>query len=430
MNDKNVIKSIIKEYSQKDITLNERNISLPTTNKALAVVGIRRSGKTSILMKLFKETKDAIFFPLDDDRIFPVTLETLREIVKVSKEMYPNNKITFFFDEIQEIDNFELIVKRLVEKEEYKVYLTGSSSKLLSKEIATQLRGRSLTVEVFPLSFKEYLEFKGIKGINKTNTEFDVLTEQEHATIIYHLENYLNYGGFPEVVLEEENRDDILKNYLDMVIYKDIVERYGVKNTDSLRLFLKFLINSNTKKVSINKLANTFKSMGVKVSKNTLYEYLSHLNDSYVIFPLKKYSHNLKESSLSLMKSYIIDNGFINIYDFKNSPDSGKYLENAVFLELRRRGLVENQNIFYYEDNIGEVDFLVKRNEHISKLINVCYDLNMDNYDIEIKKLVKIGKKVKCDELYLITFDQEDEINEDGFIVKLIPFWKLCDIEI
>ncbi|MBA2853501.1 hypothetical protein HNP89_001477 [Methanococcus maripaludis] len=420
---RDIIKSIIKEYEQREISLNERNITLPETNKALAVVGIRRSGKTSILMKLFKETENAIFFPLDDDRVFPVTLDTLREIVKVSKEMYPDKKITFFFDEIQEIENFELVIKRLIEKEDYKVYLTGSSSKLLSKEIATQLRGRSLSVEVFPLSFKEYLDFKKI-------TLTDVLTEQEHANILNNLENYLNYGGFPEIVLEEENREDILKNYLDMVVYKDIIERYNVKNTDSLRLFLKFLINSNTKKVSINKLANHFKSMGVSVSKNTLYEYLSHLNDSYVIFPLKKYAYSLKESSLSLMKSYVIDNGFIKMYDFKNSSDIGKYLENAVFIELRRRGLVENQELFYYEDDIGEVDFLVKQNEHVSKLINVCYSLNFENYDREIKKLVKIGKKIKCNELYLVTFNQEQEITEDGALVKAIPFWKFIDLEI
>ncbi|MBA2868845.1 ATP-binding protein [Methanococcus maripaludis] len=420
---RDIIKSIIKEYEQREISLNERNITLPETNKALAVVGIRRSGKTSILMKLFKETENAIFFPLDDDRVFPVTLDTLREIVKVSKEMYPDKKITFFFDEIQEIENFELVVKRLVEKEDYKVYLTGSSSKLLSKEIATQLRGRSLSVEVFPLSFKEYLDFKKI-------TLTDVLTEQEHANILNNLENYLNYGGFPEIVLEEENREDILKNYLDIVVYKDIIERYNVKNTDSLRLFLKFLINSNTKKVSINKLANHFKSMGVSVSKNTLYEYLSHLNDSYVIFPLKKYAYSLKESSLSLMKSYVIDNGFIKMYDFKNSSDIGKYLENAVFIELRRRGLVENQELFYYEDDIGEVDFLIKQNEHVSKLINVCYSLNFENYDREIKKLVKIGKKIKCNELYLITFDLEKEITEDGVLVKAIPFWKFIDLKI
>ena len=420
---RDIIKSKIKEYEKRGVSLNERSIILPETNKALAVVGIRRSGKTSILMKLFKETENAIFFPLDDDRVFPVTLDTLQEIVKVSKEMYLDKKITFFFDEIQEIENFELLVKRLVEKEEYKVYLTGSSSKLLSNEIATQLRGRSLSVEVFPLSFKEYLYFRNV-------TLTDILTEQEHANMLNNLENYLNYGGFPEIVLEEENREDVLKNYLDMVVYKDIIERYNVKNTDLLRLFLKFLINSNTKKVSINKLANHFKSMGVSVSKNTLYEYLSHLNDSYVIFPLKKYAYSLKESSLSLMKSYVIDNGFIKMYDFKNSSDIGKYLENAVFIELRRRGLVENQELFYYEDDIGEVDFLVKQNEHVSKLINVCYNLNFENYDREIKKLVKIGKKIKCNELYLVTFDLEKEITEDGILVKAIPFWKFMNLEI
>ncbi|CAB3289752.1 protein of unknown function [Methanocaldococcus lauensis] len=332
--------------------------------------------------------------------------------------MYPNEKITFFFDEIQEVENWEIVIKRLVEREGHNVYLTGSSSKLLSKEIATQLRGRSLSVELFPLSFKEYLRFKGF--------EFDeILTEQEKVLILKYLDDYLTYGSFPEVVMEEENREEILREYLRTIIFRDIVERHKIKNIQILKLFIKFLINYHTKKVSINKLVNYFKSIGIKVSKNTLYEYLEYLNDCYFVFPLKKFSYSLKEINQSLSKPYIIDNGFIRIFDIKHSMDKGKYLENAVFVELRRRGFVENENIFYYEDTIGEVDFLIKENDEIKCLINVCYDLNFDNYDREVKKFVKIGKKLNCNNLILITFDYEDVIKED-IKVKIIPFWKWC----
>jgi predicted AAA+ superfamily ATPase len=417
MDEREIIKAIIKEYQQKEMHVIPRDIKLPKTNKAVVIIGIRRSGKTSLLFDVFKKTNNAIFFPLDDDRVFPPTIKTLQEIVKVGKEMYPNKRITFFFDEIQEVENWEVVIKRLTEREGHKVYLTGSSSKLLSKEIATQLRGRCLSVELFPLSFKEYLRFKGF--------EFeDILTEQDKALILRYLDDYLTYGGFPEVVIEEENREEILREYLRTIIFRDVVERYGIKNIQILKLFVKFLINAHTKKLSINKLVNYFKSMGIKVSKNTLYEYLSYLNDCYFIFPLKKFSYSLKEISQSMSKIYVVDNGFIRIFDIKHSADKGKYLENAVFVELRRRGFIENENLFYYEDGDGEVDFLIKENEEIKCLINVCYDLNFDNYDREVKKFVKIGKKLKCSNLMLITFDCEDVIEEEGFKIKVIPFWK------
>ncbi|WP_292460803.1 ATP-binding protein [Methanothermococcus sp.] len=163
----------------------------------VSVIGIRRCGKTILLFDLFKKTENSIFFPLDDDRIYPPTIKTPQEIIKIGKEIYPNEQITFFFDEIQEIENWEVVIKRLAEGEGHKVYLTGSSSKLLSKEIATQLRRRSLSVELFPLSFKEYLKFKDF--------EMDeVLTKQEKALLLKYLDDYLLYGGFPEVVLEDE----------------------------------------------------------------------------------------------------------------------------------------------------------------------------------------------------------------------------------
>ena len=414
-----VIKAIIKEYQEKRKDIIQRDLKLPKPkiNKVVSVIGIRRCGKTTLLFDLFKKTENSIFFPLDDDRIYPPTIKTLQEIIKIGKEIYPNEQITFFFDEIQEIENWEVVIKRLAEGEGHKVYLTGSSSKLLSKEIATQLRGRGLSVELFPLSFKEYLKFKDF--------EMDeVLTEQEKALLLKYLDDYLLYGGFPEVVLEDENMEEILREYLRTIIFRDIVERHNVKNIQVLKLFIKFLVNSHTKKVSINKLSNHFKSVGVSVGKNTLYEYLGYLNDCYFVFPLKKFPYSLKEINQSLSKPYIIDNGFINIFDIKHSEDKGKYLENAVFIELRRRGFVENENLFYYEDTIGEVDFLIKENDEVKYLVNVCYELNFDNYEREVKKFVKIGKKLNCENLILITFDKEDVIEEDGGEVKIIPFWK------
>ncbi|UXM84766.1 ATP-binding protein [Methanococcus aeolicus] len=413
------IKAIIKEYREKRKDIIQRDIKLPKSkiNKVVSVIGIRRCGKTTLLFDLYKKTGSSIFFPLDDDRIYPPTIKTLQEIIKIGKEIYPNEQITFFFDEIQEIENWEVVIKRLAEGEGYKVYLTGSSSKLLSKEIATQLRGRSLSVELFPLSFKEYLKFKDF--------EMDeVLTEQEKALLLKYLDDYLLYGGFPEVVLEDENKEEILREYLRTIIFRDIVERHNIKNIQVLKLFIKFLINSHTKKVSINKLTNYFKSVGVSVGKNTLYEYLGYLNDCYFVFPLKKFSYSLKEINQSLSKPYVIDGGFISIFNIKHSKDKGKYLENAVFVELRRRGFVENENLFYYEDNIGEVDFLIKEDDKVKYLINVCYELNFENYNREVKKFVKIGKKLNCKNLILITFNDEDIIKKEGLEISVIPFWK------
>ncbi|XRO75244.1 ATP-binding protein [Methanocaldococcus sp. 28A] len=172
------------------------------------------------------------------------------------------------------------------------------------------------------------------------------MTEQEKVLILKYLDDYLTYGGFPEVVLEEENREEILREYLRTIIFRDIVERHKIKNIQILKLFIKFLINYHTKKVSINKLVNYFKSLGIKVRKNTLYEYLEYLNDCYFVFPLKKFSYSLKEINQSLSKPYIIDNGFIRIFDIKHSMDKGKYLENAVFVELRRRVMLKMKTYF------------------------------------------------------------------------------------
>ncbi|WP_231963851.1 ATP-binding protein [Thermococcus chitonophagus] len=259
--------------------------------------------------------------------------------------------------------NWKLFVKRAVEREGFSVFLTGSSSKLLSKETASSLRGRTLTFELFPFSFREFLKAKGLK------VEKYISTKKE-ARIKAFLREYLEFGGFPEIVFmnDEYLKRKTLEEYVDVMLYRDdVVERHSIKNLKAVRLFLKLLITSFSKKFSINRSTNYMRSLGIEVSKNTLYNYLEYFSDAYVIFPLKRFSYSLKEVEKSLPKIYVVDNGLINVYSLRFSEDIGRLMKNVVFLELRRR----EKEVYYFKANGNEVDFLIKNGKDVSELIQV-----------------------------------------------------------
>ena len=416
MSQKEIVGGIIEEFLSQKFNLLERELKVKSIkNKVISIIGPRRAGKTSFLLSLFskfkKEKKSVIFFPLDDDRVYPPTIKTLQDVVFVAKELFPNKKITFFFDEIQEVENWELIVKRLVEREGHEVFVTGSSSKLLSKEIATQLRGRSISYLLLPFSFREIIKLNKIK-IKR------FYTENERANIFRLLEEYLYYGGFPEMWTKEKNFK-IIKEYFDLIIFRDLVERYGIKNIKVLRLLIKTLILNYSSLTSINKIFNFFKSLNIEVSKTSLYNYVELLEDVFFVFKVKHFT-NFKESESYLFKTYIVDNGFINLI-VQDNKNKGKLMENIVFLELKRK---ENQNpfqeIYYYKTKNGkEIDFLVKDRNKI-ELIEVCYEFDEEHK----KKLIKAMKELNLKESLCITWDEEDEIEEKGFKIKLVPLWK------
>ena len=409
-----VVGAIIKEYLELKTNLVERELKLKeVVGKALSIVGVRRSGKTSLLLYYFQKFRDEgrniLFFPFDDDRVYPPTLETIRTVIRVAKEFYPEGKIHFFFDEIQEVNNWELAVKRLVEREGHSVFLTGSSSKLLSKEIATQLRGRTITYEIFPFSFREVLRLHNIE-ISK------YYTESQEAKIRRLLKKYLEWGGFPEIWVKNEFAEEILREYVSIMLYRDLIERFGVRNYKALKLFLKLAVTAFSTRISINKISNYMKTLNINISRNTLYNYLEYCNDGYILFPVRRFSYSLKEIEQSKPKIYVIDNGIIKVFAHKISENVGRLMENIVFLELRRK-YKENENLFYYvtKDN-KEIDFLIENQQ----AIEVTYDLDQEH----IKKMIKALDELKIKRGLIITWNHEDVLEKDGKTIEIKPLWK------
>ena len=277
---KKIFKQIITDSQEREYNnLKRREFDFPDkTNKIIAFIGVRRSGKTHLMFQIIKELRNNIdrrnisYINFEDDRIFPLTIETVGLITDAYYELYPEKrkeKVWFFFDEIQNVPDWEKFIRRLYDTENCQIIISGSSSKLLSKEIATSLRGRTISYEIFPLSFKEYLNFQ--------NIEINLYSSEKKAHIIHALEKYIHTGGFPELLFNEASlHKRILKEYVDLIIYKDLIERYQIKNLYLMKTLVKFSFSNTATFFSFNKLFNDLKSRGLSLSKNTLYEYFEY----------------------------------------------------------------------------------------------------------------------------------------------------------
>ena len=424
MKKKQLLKQIIRDFHlSENFDVKPRNIQPPIdTKKIITLIGVRRCGKTSIfyhminqLIEKIEKTK-ILFLNFEDER-FELNSDELDLILQAYMELYPSYKLSecyFFFDEIQNIPNWEKFIRRMYDTISKNIFITGSNSKLLSSEIATSLRGRTLNFEIFPLSFKEYLSFKDI--------EVDFYSSKSLAFIKNAQVSFLKNGSFPEILfLEEIYANKTLQEYFNVLLYKDLAERYNITNTVALKFFLKRIISSSTKQISINKIFNELKSSGIKIGKNTLYEFLEYVQNIYLALTLQKYDNSLINKELGEKKIYSIDIGLNNATEFRFSDDIGKSLENAVFLELKRKEF----DIYYYRTSKSECDFLVFDKNTISDVIQVTFDMSDENTKSrEIKGLIEACKNFDLKSGTIITFDSEDELIENGIKIKIIPFYK------
>ncbi len=420
MTKKEMFKYIIKEFHEARLPeLYERKLTIPETQKVISLIGLRRAGKTFYFYQLINNLiedninpSQILYINFEDDRILPLNVKELNTILEAYYELYPENTgetLYLFFDEIQNIDNWELFIRRVHDKKNARIFITGSSSKLLSKEIATSLRGRTLSYYLSPLSFEEFLRFRQVtldKDFEYTDARFRVkklFTE------------YLYTGGFPEVVLEaEELRQDILRNYFEMFIYRDLVERFSIRNTSLLKSLVKFLITNIGTTFSVNSFYRTIRK-DMPVGKDTLMEYLSYLEDINLVYLVPIFSYSLKKQQVNPRKVYCIDNGLRNAVSFMFSKDEGRLAENLVFLELKRR----NKEPYYWK-NKGEVDFVIKDRDSSLTAINVSYTDEID--ERETKALLEFEDEFapKVKEMVILTKDLEK--TEAG--IKFVPLWK------
>jgi len=427
-----IIKTILAEWKEKNLPeIYEREINLfdyskLTVPKIIVITGFRRVGKTYIafhlIKKLLKEKtrENIIYLNFEDERI-PIKTEFLTQIIPTAKQI-SKEKIDFLFlDEIQTIPNWSKWLRRIYDNSNIRVFISGSSSKMSSKEIPTELRGRFLEVKVFPLSFKEFLSFKALK--------FDVNTvkysENRKAELLNVLNEYLEYGSLPEIILSEKGKKaDIAISYYQTTVRRDIIERHNIKNEETLKALLRLMLNST--KYSVSKLYNNLKSLNYGIGKTTLQHYLGYIENSYFMFSLPIFSYKIKDQIQYPRKNYFIDNIFLTKVSTKFSRNYGRLYENIVAIELKRR----NKDIYYWENSQHhEVDFVVKEETKVRQLIQVCYNIN----DLETKKretraLLKASKELKCKNLLIITEDYEKEENINWFgtkrKVKIIPLWK------
>jgi predicted AAA+ superfamily ATPase len=296
--------------------------------------------------------------------------------------------------------------------ENIQIYITGSSAKLLSTEIATSLRGRTITYEIFPFSFKEYLEYK--------NITINLYSSKSLSFIHNELENYLFDGGFAETIGEDKTISrKILSDYLELIVYKDIVDRYNISNRSLLKSLNKYCFTNLATLVSFTKLYNEFKSQGFKIGKDTIFNYLSHLEDAYAIFTLPIYRNSVKEEQRNPKKVYAIDNGFKKIYDYAMGEDKSKLYENIVFLHLRR----QTKDLYYFKQN-QEVDFYA-RIESKEYLINVSYIIEDEKTrKRELDGLLEAMAYFKLSEAYLITKNEESVVKIENKTIFIKPLYK------
>ncbi len=407
-------KEIVADAVSKSLNhIIDRSIDIPIdVKKIVSLIGPRRAGKTSVCFQLIKQLRNEVeahrllYVNFEDDRFFPVELSDMDTLIQTYYSTYPENKevqVWFFFDEVQEVPHWEKFIRRLNDQENCRIYITGSSSTLLSRELSTTLRGRTLTYEIFPLSFKEFLSFKEIQTDTHSSKGKSILQHQ--------LARYIRQGGFPELIfLEEQFHRPTLHEYLNLMLYKDLTERFGIRNPHLIKYLLRFCLINLSKPISINKLYHDLKSQGYKVGKNTVYDYLNYLEEAFVIFRVSKWSTSIREQSINPDKVYAIDQGFK--YMLTGEGDEGRILESVIFMALRRIGLSPN-----YWVGKQEVDFYIEQNT----LINVSLELSKESTrNREIEGLREAMEKTGIQHSILVTFAEEDEISIDQGTIHIV----------
>ena len=420
---KELFKRIITDFIEKEIKgIMPREYKIPLdSSKIISLIGVRRSGKSSILFDLINRLRasvareNIIYLNFEDDRLFPLRLEHLDLILEGFYELYPakrDEKIYLFLDEVQVVEGWELYIRRIYDTLNVGIFVTGSSAKLLSSEIATSLRGRTISFEIFPFSFAEYLKARDI--------QINLSSSKSLSFIKNALASYLVGGGFAETIHEDSFISrKILSDYLELIVFKDIAERHNITNTALLKNLNKYCFTNISTLLSFTKLYNEFKSQGFKLSKDTIFNYMAYLEDAYALFTVPIYRNSIKEEQRNPKKIYAIDNGFKKIYDYAITDDMGKLYENIVFLHLRR----QTKEVYYFKQN-QEVDFYAKLDSK-AVLVNVSYEIKDEKTrKRELDGLLEAMEYFHQDTAYLITKDEDSVVEMDGKKVYIVPLYK------
>ncbi|MFA6048101.1 MAG: ATP-binding protein [Parcubacteria group bacterium] len=408
--DKNTIKSVLLEQRksfEKKVEIIPRNVpeGFVESKKISVISGIRRSGKSTLLKQISKNFSNFYYFNFEDERLLDFKASDLNALYEAFLELYGDHKY-FFFDEIQNVYGWEKFVRRLFEDGK-KIFITGSNAKLLSSELATTLSGRHLKMELYPFSFNEFLRYEKFsrKGLYDT---------RERSILAKYFNNYLEYGGFPEVVTGK-NKKELEQLYQDILI-KDLIVRFKIRETKTFREIALYLLSNMTLPMSFN---NVRAMVGVK-SVTTVKNYVDFFEEAYLFFSLFKFDYSIKKQIINDRKVYAVDTGIANAIAFKFSENTGRNMENVVFIELKRR----NRDSFYYKGK-KECDFVIRKGLRIIEAIQVTQSLSDPKVvQREVAGLLEAMEKFNLKVGLIITENQEEERKIGGKKIKIIPAWK------
>ena len=412
---KDLLKQIILEQQEILHAQNQRYVQRYIadewlqTSEILIISGIRRCGK-SVLMQQIRDrlVEKDFFFNFDDERLANFKLDDFQKLQECFVELF-GEQHTYYFDEIQNIEGWERFVRRLYNAGN-KIVITGSNARMLSRELGTHLTGRYIQVEIYPFSFQEYLAMNEIPVNAKT-----LYTTTGRATMVKSFVKYMECGGFPKFL--QDGSVSYLTSLYESIIYRDILTRNGLTNEKEMLELMFYLASNATKRVTYSSLG---KVVGIQ-HPDTIKNYLEYIQQTYLIFQLFRYDPSVKKQMMSPKKIYFVDNAIIKRIGFNATENNGVFLENLVFIELKRRGW----DVYYYADK-KECDFIVRKGLHISDAYQVT--LKMDSPQTREREIAGVREAMQAYSLskgYILTFEGKETINfDDGTIVEVVPVWE------
>lgn len=417
-------------------SLTPRHVALPAVErKATVVIGMRRSGKT---FRLFQEMqrlvatgvdrRDILYVNFEDDRLPPADPQLPGRLLETFYRLNPEARrrgTHLFFDEIQVVPEWQRFVRRVLDTEQARVVISGSSAKLLHTEVATELRGRGLTVEIFPFSFAEHLVATGVARPEPERTG-----AAERSTLAAASLEYLSRGGFPEVqTMTLPERLQTLQDYVEIVLVRDVVERHGIANVAGTRAFARLLLQAAAQTLSVNKAYGDLKSRGLTIAKDTLHALLDHFQDAYLLFTAPIFSPSVRQQARNPTKVYPVDPGLAAAMSHVTATNLGARLEDAVYLELRRRqGRLLRGGICYYLTASGyEVDFVVGDvfEQRAGRLIQASASLaDAATRQRELRALQEAMTETGLREAEVVTIEDEETVATEAGIIHVVPAWR------
>ena len=417
--DKQILKQILRDNQQEVVRYKIEPRELIIDDFPCCVlVGVRRSGKSYMLYQQIqqllingKQWDEILYLNFEDERIENFTAEDFNRLLECHQEMYGKRPM-LFLDEIQNIDGWERFARRMADAK-YTIYITGSNAKMLSSEVNSALGGRFLTYEVYPYSFKEYVNVHRVSVLPN-----DIISTEGRSAVVRHFDEYLHNGGLPASALLPAKR-----NYLSSVFQKiylgDIIARNNITNIAGIRLMIRKIAESVCRPISFNRINNLLSSVGGKLSLATTIKYVEYCEDAWLLMKLKNYTACLADKE-SNCKYYFIDNGILNL--FLIDKDS-MLLENLVAMQLFRKygHDMSNERVFFYNDNF-EVDFYIPED---TLAIQVCYSLSdEETLQREVNALKKLPKRLDCNRRVIITFDEETSFSDEYGTIEVVPAWE------